>query len=100
VPSKVHAQDAALRAHLKILQWNIEDESLLRLVYGDTPPEKVRTIVFVTLYFFASGIDMSIPVVRSSALYSRAGAIFDPSRDIVQAHFRSVGMGSPPFIVN
>jgi hypothetical protein len=47
----VHAQDAALRAQLETLQWNIEDESVLRLVYGDTPPEKVRTFVFVTLYF-------------------------------------------------
>jgi hypothetical protein len=41
---------------------------------------------------------MAVPVVRSSALYSRAGAIFDPSRDIVQAHFRIEGMGSPPLL--
>ncbi|KIM37236.1 hypothetical protein M413DRAFT_448725 [Hebeloma cylindrosporum] len=40
VKDKVHAQDAALRAHLDTLQWNIEDESVLRLLYGDVPLEK------------------------------------------------------------
>jgi len=54
--------------------------------------------VFVTRIFFASGIDMSVPVACSSPLYSRAGAIFDPSRDIVQAQFRSEGIGPPPLL--
>jgi hypothetical protein len=52
VKDKVHAQDAALRAHLETLQWNIEDESVLRLVYGDMPLEKVRTFVFLSLSYF------------------------------------------------
>ena len=46
VKDKVHAQDAALRAHLETLQWNVEDESVLRLVFGDTPLEKVRNLCF------------------------------------------------------
>ena len=51
VKDKVHAQDAALRAQLDKLQWNVEDESVLRLLYGDMPLEKVRTFVFEALYF-------------------------------------------------
>jgi len=49
VQNKVHAQDAALRAQLETLQWNIEDESVLRLLYGDKPLETVRTCLFSTL---------------------------------------------------
>ena len=41
---------------------------------------------------------MSVLVVHSSVLYSHAGAIFGPSRDIVRTHFRSEGMGSPPWL--
>ena len=51
VKDKVYAQDAALRAQLDKLQWNIEDESVLWLVYGDMPLEKVRTFVCEALYF-------------------------------------------------
>jgi hypothetical protein len=97
VKDKVDAQDAALRAHFETLQWNVEDESVLRLVYGDTPLEKVKHSWFDCI-FFASDIDMSVPIVCSSALYFRAGTIFDPSRDILYAHFRREGMGSPPLL--
>jgi hypothetical protein len=90
----VHAQDAALRAHLETLQWNIEDESVLRLVFGDMPLEKVRTFLFLTLYFLKS----CVPIVCSSALYARTGAILYPGGDIVQPHFRREGMVSPPFL--
>jgi hypothetical protein len=91
VNDKVHAQDGPLRARLETLQWNIEDESVLKLIYGDTPLEQVRTLLFLTLYF----LDLSIPIVCSSVLYARAGKIIVPGGDIVQAHFRSEGMVSP-----
>ena len=91
VQNKVHAQDAALRAQLETLQWNIEDESVLRLLYGDKPLETVRNFLFLTLYL----LDSSVPIVCSSALYARAGTIVDPGGDIVQAHFRREGMGLP-----
>ena len=51
VQDKVHTQDAAWRTELETLQWNIEDESVRRLVFGDMPLEKVRTFLFLTLYF-------------------------------------------------
>ena len=41
---------------------------------------------------------MAVLIVHSSTLYSRTGAIFDPSRDIVQAYFGGEGMGSPPLL--
>ena len=91
VEAKVHAQDIALRAHLEKLQWNIQDESVLRLVCGDMPLEKVRIFLFLTLYF----LDFSIPIVCSSALYARVGRIFYLGEDIVQAHFRREGMALP-----
>ena len=54
------SQDAALRTHLETLQWNIEDESVLRLIYGDMPLEKVRNVcVFESLVF---SFDMSVPI--------------------------------------
>ena len=46
VKDKVHAQDTAFREHLEKLQWNIKDESVRRLVYGDTPLEQVRNLFF------------------------------------------------------
>jgi hypothetical protein len=87
----VHAQDADMRAHLETLQWDIRDESVLRLLYRDMPLEKVRTFLFSTLYLF----DLSVPTVCSSALYASAGTIVDPGGDIAQAHFRREGMVSP-----
>jgi len=60
VEGKVHAQDAAMRAHLETLQWNIQDESVLRLVYGDMPLEKVRNFcVFEPLVFYS---DTPVPI--------------------------------------
>ena len=94
VRDKVHAQDAEVRAHLETLQWNIEDESVLRLLYRDTPLEKVRTLLFLTLYL----LDLSIPIVCSSALYAGAGTIVDPGGDIAQADFRCKGMVSPSLL--
>ena len=88
VQNKVHAQDATLRAQLETLQWNIEDESVLRLLYGDKP---LRTFLFLTLYL----PHLSLPIVCSSALYASAGTIVYPGGDIVQAHFRREGMASP-----
>jgi len=87
----VHVQDADVRAHLKTLQWDIRDESVLRLLYRDMPLEKVRTFLFLTLYL----PDLSVPVVCSSALYAGAGTIVDPGGNIMQAHFRCEGMVSP-----
>ena len=94
VHDKVRAQDAALRAHLETLQWNIEDGSVLRLVFRDIPLEKVRTFPFLTLYF----LNLCVPIVCSSALYALTGAILYPGGDIVQAHFRREGMVSPPLL--
>jgi len=91
VHDKVHDQDAALQAQLEKLQWKIEDESVLRLVYGDRPLETVRIFLLLTLY----DLDLSIPIVCSSVLYTRAGTIVYPGGDIVQAHFRHEGMGVP-----
>jgi len=90
VQNKVHAQDSAVRAQLETLQWNIEDESVLRLLYGDKPLETVRTFLSLTLYL----LDLSVPIVCSSVLYARAGTIVDPGGDIVQAHLRRKGMGA------
>jgi hypothetical protein len=59
VKDKVHAQDTALRAQLETLQWNIEDESVLRLVYGDKPLEQVRNLCFEPLVFC---FDVLVPI--------------------------------------
>jgi len=88
VKDKVHAQDADMRAHLEKLQWDIGDGSMLRLLYREMPLEKVRTFLFLTLYL----LDLSVPIVCSSALYASAGTIVGPGGDIVQAHFRCEGM--------
>ena len=90
VKDKVHAQDANVRAQLESSQWNITDEHVLRMLYGDLPLEKVRTFPFAPLYL----LDLSVPVVYSSNLYASAGKIIDPGGDIMQAHFRWEGMAS------
>ena len=97
VQNKVHAQDAALRAQLDkscgILKMNLCFGWYMETCLW----KKWEHLCLKLCIFFASGIDTSVPVVHSSALYSHVGLIFGPSRDIVQAHFRSKGMGSPPW---
>jgi len=66
------------------------------IVYRDMPLEKVRTFLFLTPYL----LDLSVPVVCSSALYASAGTIIDPGGDITQAHFRREGMVSPHLLCN
>ena len=95
VQNKVHAQDAALRTKLEQLQWNIDNESVLALLYEEKPPlETVRAFLFLTLHL----LNLSVPIVCSSALYACAGTIVDPGGDIVQSHFRREGMGVPPLL--
>jgi len=60
VKDKVLAQDATLRAQLETLQWNIEDESVLRLVFPDVPLEKVRNFCVFEPFVFSS--DMPVPI--------------------------------------
>ncbi|KAH9481751.1 hypothetical protein JR316_0006278 [Psilocybe cubensis] len=45
VKEKVLAQDALFREHLKSLKWTVEDESTLHLLYGESPPEKLCTLM-------------------------------------------------------
>ena len=94
VEAKVHAQDVALRSHLEKLQWNIEDGSVLRLVFEDMPLEKVRIFLFFTLNL----LNLPVPIVYSSALYARAGRIFYPRGDILHPHFRRERMVSGLFL--
>jgi len=96
IKDMVHAQDADVRAQLEKLQWDIRDESILRLLYRDMPLEKVRTFLFLTLHLH----DLSVPIVCPSTLYASAGKIVDPGGNIAQAYFRREGMVSPHLLCN